>query len=154
MTYSFMCVYQGREDSLHSPCKVEEHDPKRKHFIGKEWNALWDTGATCSVITPAIVKALNIAPVSYTFMSGVNGISLAPQYYVDFCLPSGVIIGKVLAVEGTPIECDLLIGMDIIGHGDFMVSCCNGTTQFGFRTPSEISKEEMARLLQTTPTQW
>jgi len=143
-----MSVSKGRADSLHSACKVEKHNPNGiATFSGKEWDALWDTGATCSVITPAIVKMLNLSPVSYTFMSGVSGIELAAQYYVDLELPSGVIAGKVLAVEGTPLGCDLLIGMDIIGLGDFMMSYCNGTTHFGFRTPSEISKEDMAALM-------
>ena len=148
MRCSFMSVSKGRVDSLHSVCKVEVHSPNRAaNFYGKEWDALWDTGATCSVITPTIVKALNLSPVSYTFMSGVSGIELAAQYYVDLELPSGVIAGKVLTVEGTPLGCDLLIGMDIIGLGDFMVSCCKGTTHFGFRTPSEVSKEYMAALM-------
>jgi len=144
----FYVRLKGRADSLHSACKVKKHNPNViATFSGKEWDALWDTGATCSVITPAIVKVLNLSPVSYTFMSGVSGIDLAVQYYVDLELPSGVIAGKVLAVEGTPLGCDLLIGMDIIGLGDFMMSCCNGTTHFGFRTPSEISKEDMAALM-------
>jgi len=149
MRCSFISVSKGRVDSLHSACKVGEHNPnKAATFSGKEWDALWDTGATCSVITPVIVKALNLSPVSYTFMSGVSGIELAAQYYVDIELPSGVVAGKVLAVEGTPLGCDLLIGMDVIGLGDFMASCCDGTTHFGFRTPSELSKEDMAALMQ------
>ena len=149
MRCSFISVSKGRVDSLHSACKVEKHNPyKAAAFSGKEWDALWDTGATCSVITPAIVKALNLSPVSYTFMSWVSGIELAAQYYMDIVLPSGVIAGKVLAVEGTPHGCDLLIGMDVIGLGDFMVSCCDGTTHFGFRTPSELSKEDIAALMQ------
>lgn len=149
MRCSFISVSKGRADSLHSACKVEKHVPNRvAGFSGKEWDALWDTGATCSVVTPTIVKALNLSPVSYTYMSGVSGIELAAQYYIDLELPSGVIAEKVLVVEGIPLGCDLLIGMDIIGLGDLMVSCCNGTTHFGFRTPSEISKEEMANLMQ------
>ena len=144
-----MSVSKGRADSLHSACKVERHVTNRSAgFSGKEWDALWDTGATCSVITPAIVNTLKLSPVSYTFMSGVNGIEIAAQYYVDIELPSGVIAGKVLTVEGTPLGCDLLLGMDIIGLGDFIVSFCDETTQFGFRTPSELTKEKMADILQ------
>jgi hypothetical protein len=143
-----MSVFKGCADSLHSKCRVEEHEPNRViGFSGKEWDALWDTGATCSVITPAIVKVLDLSPVSYTFMSGVSGIELAAQYYIDLELPGGVIAGKVLAVEGAPLGCDLLIGMDIIALGDFMVSCCNGTTHFGSRTPSVVSKEEMVGII-------
>lgn len=151
MTYSFMCVTPGFADSLHSPCKVEWYKQNRTSFTGRDWDALWDTGATNTVITTEIVKALALSPVSYTLMSGVHGINWAAQYRVDICLPSGVYVGKVLAVEGSPLGCDLLLGMDIIGHGDFVVSYCNGTTQFGFRTPSELTSENMAALLKADP---
>lgn len=32
-------------------------------------------------------------------------------------------------------------------RGDFFVSCCSGTTQFGFRTPSKITRKAMEELL-------
>jgi len=73
------------------------------------------------------------------------------QYYVDLGLPSGVTMSRVLAIEGNPLGCDLLIGMDVIGMGDFIASCCNGTTHFGLKLPSEISREEMADLLKGAP---
>ena len=146
MIGSFICASIGRTDSLHSTCVVEKHDPKRKSFSGKQWDAQWDTGATCSVITPGIIKYLNIAPVSYVIVSGVNGIERAAQYYVDFALPGGVFAEKILAVEGTPLGCDLLVGIDIIGKGDFFSACCNGIIHFGFRAPSELTKDDIARL--------
>jgi len=152
MAYSFVNSAQGYANSLHSQCHLRKHDPQdsSRAFWGKTWDALWDTGATCSVITPNIVKELNIAPSSYTFVSGVHGKARAAQYYIDFGLPNGVMVPKVLVVEGNPAGCDLLIGMDIIGLGDFVVSCCNGSTQFGLRMPSEITREEMLEMLKDT----
>jgi len=150
MIGSFICVTIGHTNSLHSPCMVEKHNPRRRGFIGKQWDAQWDTGATCSVITPGIIRYLNAAPVSYVIVSGVNGIERAAQYYVDFGLPGGVIAEKVLVVEGTPIGCDLLIGMDIIALGDFISAYCNGTTHFGFRTPSELPKDDISGLFGVT----
>jgi len=73
---------------------------------------------------------LGLVPVSYAIVSGVNGQERAAVYYVDFCLPSGVQILGVQAIEGNPSGCDMLIGMDVIGHGDFFTSCCEGTTHF------------------------
>ena len=36
--------------------------------------------------------------------------------------------------------------MDVIALGDFFSAYCNGITHFGFRTPSELAKDDMARL--------
>jgi len=150
MNYWFISHIQGYADSLHSLCYAEQHDPNRTDFTGQEWNALWDTGATNSVITPQIVIALKLTPVSFTTVSGVHGQAQVAQYYVDLGLPNGVIAHRVLVSEGNPHGCDLLIGMDIIGHGDFMVSCCDGTTHFGFRIPSTLTMVEMTKFIQNS----
>jgi hypothetical protein len=150
MNYWFISHVQGYTNSLLSTCKAEPHDPNRKNFSQQDWNALWDTGATNSVITPTIVKTLNLTPVSFTTVSGVHGQAQVAQYYIDLGLPNGVIAHKILVSEGNPYGCDLLIGMDIIGHGDFMVSCCGGTTHFGFKIPSSITMTEMTNILQGT----
>lgn len=67
---------------------------------------------------------------------------------LDILLPSGMVAKKVLVIEGDPIGCDVLIGMDIISEGDFIYSYNNDFTQFGFRAPSELTKEKMEKLLQ------
>ena len=43
----------------------------------------------------------------------------------------------VIEADGLGKNIDLLIGMDIISRGNFVVSTWKGRTSFSFRTPSE-----------------
>jgi hypothetical protein len=61
----------------------------------------------------------------------------APFFYIDFKLPNDLIVPKILAPQGVPYGCDILIGMDVITLGDFAVSNHNGKTVFTFQTPSQ-----------------
>lgn len=102
----------------------------------KEWVALWDTGATNSVITNKVVSSLGLKPVSLGKAYTPQGEYTAYKYYIDLTLPNGVTINKLIVMEGTPFGCDILIGMDVIGRGDFAVSNHQGITSFSFRMPS------------------
>ena len=105
-------------------------------FSAQEWVALWDTGATNSVITQKVVDALGLQPVGQVPCSTPQGSYNAWVYYIDVKLPSSVIIPKLQVTLGQPFGCDILVGMDIIGRGDFAVSNFEGRTIFTFRTPS------------------
>jgi hypothetical protein len=98
--------------------------------------AQWDTGATCSAITERVVQKLCLQPVSRAMISTPSGKRDCNQYYVNVCLPNRVRVQNVLVTEGLMVSCDILIGMDIIGLGDFAVSNFNGETSFSFRMPS------------------
>jgi hypothetical protein len=50
-------------------------------------------------------------------------------------LPNNVVIVGVRASENSLADCDVLIGMDIIGIGDFAITNHNGKTTWTFRTP-------------------
>lgn len=149
MKYSFLSVENGRKEYLTSQCKVAKYiENVNNIFPAKKWTALWDTGATGSVISPNIVAVLGLTPVSHILSKSIHGIKWSPQYNVNILLPSGMVAKKVLAIEGDPIGCDMLIGMDIISKGDFVYSYNDGATQFGFRAPSELTKEKLKEILQ------
>jgi hypothetical protein len=99
-------------------------------------DGLWDTGATCSVVTQAVVDRLNLVPVTWGSVSTPNGTYDTPFFYIYIGLPNHVIVGPLLVPLGNPSECDILIGMDVIGSGDLAVSNHNGRTTFTFRVPS------------------
>jgi predicted aspartyl protease len=99
--------------------------------------ALWDTGATGSVVTPNIAKKLNLKPVEIaTITTPSDKDKLTNIYCVNIYLPNKVKVSDVRVAEGIPANCDILIGMDIITLGDFAVSNYNGNTMFSFRVPS------------------
>jgi hypothetical protein len=100
--------------------------------------ALWDTGATKSVISPAVVAALGLVPVGVTTVNHAGGNSQSPTYLVNFELPHGVTFGGVLVSEfpAFPGGFEAIIGMDVICVGDFAITNVNGQSWFSFRTPS------------------
>ena len=106
-------------------------------YTPKLWRGLWDTGASKSSITQRIVDDLNLIPVGNTNISTANGVVAVNTYFVDFGLPNGVTVKNVLvSCADLGDDIDILIGMDIIRHGDFSITNVNNKTTFSFRTPS------------------
>ncbi len=101
------------------------------------FRAIWDTGATASVITERVVKDCGLQPTGKTKISGVTGSIETEVYMVDLGLPNGVLICGIKVCRA-PIKADtdMLIGMDVIVSGDFAVSTFKGKTVFTFRIPS------------------
>ena len=102
------------------------------------FHAVWDTGATGSVISSAIVQKFNLIPMDKTTVYGVNSQEEVNVYLVDIGLPNKVLIPGVVVMEcnlNSP-GIDILIGMDIIQQGDFSISNPDGKTVFSFCIPS------------------
>jgi hypothetical protein len=119
-----------------SPSVSEGGEDIRSFRDDGSWKALWDTGATCSVITSSVVKKLNLFSYGKMLMHTPSGEAHANIYYVNVLLPNGMGVEKVRVLEGTLTSFDMLIGMDIISLGDFAVTNYNGKTVFSFRMPS------------------
>ena len=58
------------------------------------------------------------------------------MYSVNIELPNEVVFPGLLVTLGDFLGGDVLIGMDIIGAGDFAVTNQNGITKFSYRYPS------------------
>ncbi len=97
--------------------------------------AIWDTGATGTVITKKVIDALNLVPTGITIVNGVGGQHQAKTYVVDILLPNKVLVPNVNVLEGSGESFDVLIGMDIIQTGDMAISNANGKTKFSFCFP-------------------
>lgn len=103
---------------------------------GKEFIAIWDTGATNSCITRSVVDQLQLKPISKARVSGVHGEEIKNVYMVSIGLPNGVGFPNVTVTECILKDADVLIGMDIIADGDFAVTNKGGVTKFSYRHPS------------------
>lgn len=100
-------------------------------------HALWDTGATGSVVTRATAQRLNLKPTGITRVLHAGGASEEPTYMVNFILPNRVGIQNVRVTECENADkFDVIIGMDIISHGDLAITNVAGKTTFSFRVPS------------------
>ena len=103
----------------------------------KPYIAIWDTGATCSAITERLVKDLDLKTIGGDYAETVGGRTFCNHYYVNITLPNDVEIRNIEVVEGKICgRADVLIGMDIISGGDFIVTNKNGRTKFSFCYPS------------------
>ena len=104
------------------------------------FDAIWDTGATGSVITPAMVQQLGIEPIDKTMVHRIgsdesDAATEAHVYLVSIAPMSGVLVENVRVVEGIvgpARDQGLLIGMDIISLGDLALT--HEQTEDGVRT--------------------
>ena len=104
----------------------------------KEYNALWDTGATGSVITRKVVNESGLKPIGRAIVHHAKGSSSTLVYLVSIFLPNNVCFGSVRVTEGDLSgDTEVLIGMDIISRGDFAISNKDGKTVFTYRIPSQ-----------------
>lgn len=71
-----------------------------------------------------------------TQVHGVSGVVNSNTYLINISLPNHVVIQSITVTEGQLTGADVLIGMDIISLGDFIITNCNGQTVMSFRMPS------------------
>jgi hypothetical protein len=101
-----------------------------------EYLGLWDTGATNSVISKKVVAECGLKPTGMILVHSATESKMSETFLVSVFLPNRVAFPSVKVTVGQLIDCDILIGMDIIGQGDFAVTNYNGKTAFSFRLPS------------------
>lgn len=117
-----------------TPTLSQPFDPDK--YVANFSKAIWDTGATGTVITKQVIESLKLQPTGMTNVIGVHGAGTAPTYVVDIILPNKVIVTNLNVIGGKEGSVDVLIGMDIIQLGDFVISNANGKTKFSFCLPS------------------
>lgn len=99
--------------------------------------ALWDTGATGSVIKKNVVETLQLKPTGMARVHTASGDDDQRTYLIGIGLPNKVMFNQVRVTEAPVVgDFDVLIGMDIINNGDIAITNCNGKTIFSFRIPS------------------
>ena len=116
------------------------------------YTALWDTATVSRFISPHVVEDMGLVPLEEprraTSILGED--AYVPQYTVDLILPTtdlqvflevnglqvsrGVQIPNIYEADG---NIDVLVGMDVIGQGDLVLSHVGGKTEFRFRMPSQ-----------------
>lgn len=147
---AFTIKYSGRVNVLKSDIEVSiAFDPKivppQQRPILFNCMAIWDTGASCSVISKSLATKIGLIPTGKTQITGVNNSTLENTYYVNIYLPHKVAFMFVRIAEVPGItDAELLIGMDIIGMGDFSIFTASGKTVMTFRTPSLGSEDFVA----------
>ena len=117
----------------------EAHNPSKppKKIKRLKFIALWDTGATNTVISKDVVKRCGLKPTGMTLVHTAGGESYPNTYLINIILRNNVEVPNLKVTEGEIFgNKDILIGMDIINMGDFAVTNRDGKTVFSFRIPS------------------
>lgn len=103
-------------------------------------NAVWDTGATSSMISAIMAKKLQLVPIGTAQIAGVHGIKNTKCYLIDIIFQNGFIIENVKVSEASDFGgFDLLVGMDIIGKGILLINGINGEMKVLFQFPIDSS---------------
>ncbi len=128
--FAFFYPIEKRRNVIITPCDVTSpyNDIKKNHNT----KAIWDTGATHTAISPHLVSSLKLPVVSMTQVRGVHGTQEVSRHIINLVLPNKVTVEKTLVSQLDIGNADILIGMDIIGMGDFTV--CKGQF-FSFAFP-------------------
>jgi len=137
---AFHVDYKALVPALYTPSRLmlaslnQPFDPQRQFF---DTRALWDTGATSTMITHEIAKKMNLPQIDTMPIIGVNSKEEnAPVYTVDLLLPMGATITNIMVAAGNiGTDIDILIGMDIIQISDFNISNAGGKTKFSWCVP-------------------
>ena len=117
----------------------------------KKFTAIWDTGATGTVITRKVVDDCGLKPIGVAKVHTASGESLTQVYLASIFLPNRVVFPQLRVIEGEIAgNAEVLIGMDIISKGDFAVTNLNNKTLFTFRIPS-IETIDFVRKAPATP---
>ena len=137
---AFNVAYPGRTNALVSEVDIssafEPSLPPSDSEL-KKYLAIWDTGATNSVITQKVVQECDLKPIAVTKVNTAGEESLSNVYLAGIWLPNKVRIPQVRVTEGIiGGGVEVPIGMDIICMGDFAVTNKDGKTNFTFRIPS------------------
>lgn len=137
--FSFTTKFSHRTNVLITETKIgPSFNPQKTRKVKDVhlFNAIWDTGATNTVITKSVARKCNLKPTGMTKVRGISGEAQVHTYLVSITLRNDVCLPQVRVTEGIISNADVLIGMDIINRGDFAVTNSDGRTTLSFRTPS------------------
>lgn len=145
---AFTCRANAR--SLRLVTEVEIFPASTTPVQGKTYQALYDTGATHSSVSPKVIADLQLQSIGAISVHVGGGTLPTTAHLVNIGLPNRVMfqmwrVSKVELHGGI----DVLIGMDILGVGDFAVTHHGDKTMFSFCVPSRKEIDFVAEI--TTP---
>lgn len=140
-----MAVYtqhnSGIIEAIVSECRIcPAVDFKKGEIPSKVYTsqkAVWDTGATSTLISSKIVKELGLQVYGKSGFSSANGVVETNVYEIHLGVPPAGVVCNVLALEKDNEDYEVVIGMDVISKGDFTFSNYEGHSTFSFRLPSQ-----------------
>lgn len=112
---------------------LDNQEPSNHYFTN---HAAWDTGAEISIISPRVVEALNLRPITQTTIMGIGGDEEVNVYKIHVGLPNDFLYEDLIVYCSDIDDYDILIGMDLISLSDFFLTNFEGNTRFCFQMPA------------------
>ncbi len=102
--------------------------------VARSAKAIWDTGASQSMISRRLVKRLGLVAAGRRRVYGPNAAAFHDTYRVELELPGGMEIGELEVLETDMLSPDIevIIGMDVISRGTLIVACRDTSTELTF----------------------
>ncbi|MBQ0075956.1 MAG: hypothetical protein KBS69_02305 [Bacteroidales bacterium] len=89
------------------------------------------------MISPKVVQQLALEPIGDAELVGIGGDNIRKVYLVHLALPDGSLLPNLQVVEESNIDCDVLIGMDVITATDMCLTNKDSNTVFSLRVPTK-----------------
>lgn len=136
--YANRIITPVRITTAFDPSTTPQEEIRQYEASAYDSKALWDTGATNSVVTEATVAALGLVPIGNVLVNHAGGCSTKNRYLINVLLPNKVAVAGVMVSDMPENTGDfgILIGMDIISQGDLSISNVNNLTCMSFRIPA------------------
>ena len=141
----FMAVlnkeYHSLVSAIQTDCivmpSIEEITQSKQLRYTEVKSMVWDTGATNTLVSSQVVEALGLVPLEKSRVEGVGGIIESSVSEISIYLADNIVFKNVKVLCSDIGDYDLVVGMDIIAQGDFVISNNKGQVCFSFRYPSK-----------------
>ena len=127
---------EGRKSVL-SLCDVVSGSERSVHVWDSSWVtfvAIWDTGASISAVSEKIISCCGLTPTGRTtkIRFGDGKVCDRDTYLVNLRFPNGIEFKNMEVGSRPGDETHVLIGMDVIARGDFLVLGDGGEALFRY----------------------
>ena len=104
-----------------------------------EFQGIFDTGASRTTIFEKSAQRLKLKPMGRQIVYTANGEAEQERYAVNIILPNKIMFIKRMVTAAKLHDIDFLLGMDIIGLGDFTITERKGLKVVEFNIYNRIS---------------
>jgi predicted aspartyl protease len=136
--------FPGFVEYIYTPIELFSGPYDRARSLERQ--ALWDTGAMISVVTPDVARKLKLKKHDEIVINGFGGEELVDVVLVSLKFPNGITIERFdVVVSNVDPDAGIIIGMDIITQLDFAITNGGGQTTFSFAIPPFENKFDFSR---------
>lgn len=134
---SFTAVFHKKVNDIFIDCELSPIEQLGKISSEKIMpvKAMWDSGASCSMVTQSMAKKLGLVSKGVKDSYCHGGFRSSNIYQVYIHLPNLIIVPIEVIESGDYPGFGLIIGMDILNKGDFSIKNSGPRTVVSFEMP-------------------